>query len=104
MEQLTYYCGVVVAIAGAVAIIVKIVKMINEFHDNIQKYDAYQEQIDEIRTDTNAKMQEMMSEQYILTKSMLAVLEGLKQLNCNGPVTEARNELESYINERAHHT
>ena len=110
----------VAALVAGFAAIKKIIDVINEQHDKMQKYDSYQEQINtlnasltDIKTemtdkieathnDTEAKIQLLMNEQYIMTESMLAVLEGLKQLNCNGPVTEARNKLEEHLNKQAH--
>ncbi|WP_099469448.1 branched-chain amino acid ABC transporter permease [Konateibacter massiliensis] len=41
-------------------------------------------------------------EQTLICYGMLACLEGLKQLNCNGPVTDARDRLEKHLNESAH--
>ena len=47
-------------------------------------------------------LQQIRTEQCELTGAMLAVLEGLIQLNCNGPVTEAHNKLTQYLNDQAH--
>lgn len=41
-------------------------------------------------------------EQSILTKGVLACLKGLKEQGCNGPVTEAIEDIEEYINKQAH--
>lgn len=41
-------------------------------------------------------------EQSILTQGVLACLKGLKEQGCNGPVTEAIDEIETYINKQAH--
>ena len=38
----------------------------------------------------------------LLTYGVLACLKGLKEQGCNGPVTEAINKIEKYINKRAH--
>ena len=72
--------------------------------------DGYQKQISDLearmtdrQTDIEAKLQEIKAEQCILTSSMLAVLDGLQQLHCNGNVTKAHSELEQYLNEQAHH-
>jgi hypothetical protein len=81
---------IVALVAGGVAI-KAILKCITYMHDRNQKLDEY-----------DAKIQEIKDEQGLLTESMLAVLDGLHQLNCNGPVTVARDKLVSHINERAH--
>ena len=41
-------------------------------------------------------------EQSILTKGVLACLKGLKEQGCNGPVTEAINDIENYLYRNAH--
>lgn len=41
-------------------------------------------------------------EQSILTQGVLACLKGLKEKGCNGPVTDAIDEIETYINKQAH--
>ena len=41
-------------------------------------------------------------EQSILTKGVLACLKGLKEQGCNGPVTEAIEDIEEYVNKQAH--
>jgi len=41
-------------------------------------------------------------EQTILTQGILACLMGLKEQGCNGPVTEAIDKIETYLNEKAH--
>ena len=41
-------------------------------------------------------------EQTILTEGILACLKGLKEQGCNGPVTEAIDKIENYLNKRAH--
>ena len=41
-------------------------------------------------------------EQTVLVHGVLACLMGLKEQGCNGPVTEAINQIEKHINKRAH--
>lgn len=47
-------------------------------------------------------IKEIKEEQSILTKGVLACLKGLKEQGCNGPVTDAINHIEEYINKQAH--
>lgn len=42
------------------------------------------------------------AELQILTYGVLACLKGLQEKGCNGPVTEAANKIERYLNEKAH--
>ena len=43
------------------------------------------------------------AEQCIICYSLLATLDGLKQLGANGNVTDAYNKLEKHLNQQAHH-
>ena len=52
------------------------------------------------KQDTSIK--EIKEEQTLLTYGVLACLKGLKEQGCNGPVTEAINQIEKYINKQAH--
>lgn len=124
-DDLIKIAVVIMAIWGFVKIIMEIVKEINARHDKEQKWDEmenslnvarenivvkYDSKLSELEksiaenyADTEAKLQEIKSEQFILTSSMFAVLDGLKQLNCNGNVSKAYSDLEHYLNEQAHH-
>lgn len=83
---------------------------IDETNKRIQKIDEKldlkhkqtENMIEQLTTDTDAKMQEIKAELCILTESVSAILDGLKQLNCNGPVTEAKNKLDQYMIDQAH--
>jgi hypothetical protein len=44
----------------------------------------------------------MKEEQTVLVYGVLACLKGLKEQGCNGPVTDAINQLEKHINKQAH--
>lgn len=41
-------------------------------------------------------------EQTIMCFGILACLKGLREQGCNGPVTEAQEKLEKYLNKQAH--
>ena len=49
-------------------------------------------------------IKEIQAELCILSYAMLASLDGLKQLNCNGEVSEAYKALEKHLNKKAHET
>lgn len=99
----------IISLVAGVTAIVAIIKWITQIHDRNKKLDGYEEKIAEVqkaiedlKLDTDAKMQTLRSEQLIITDSILAILEGLSQLDCNGPVTDAKNKLIEFINGRAH--
>ena len=54
------------------------------------------------RQKNDADIKAIKEEQSILTKGVLACLKGLKEQGCNGPVTEAIEDIEEYVNRQAH--
>lgn len=42
------------------------------------------------------------AEQSVLVHGVLACLKGLKEQGCNGPVTDAIEQIENHINKQAH--
>ena len=124
INQLIMFAGIIAGVWGFVKIIMEIVKAITTRHDReqrwdemadsinssregiIQKYDQrlaeMEKKIDENHADTEAKLQQLRSEQCILTSSMFAVLDGLEQLGANHKVTSAKLELQEYLNKATH--
>ncbi len=124
INELVNVAVIIMAVWGFYKIIMEIVKAITDRHDkeqkwgdweeNLQKerdkiYERYDTELGEIKekmdlnhADTEAKIQQTRSELLILTECMSAVLDGLKQLNCNGKVTEAKATLDAYLIKRAH--
>lgn len=112
------------ALGGGVAIIVKCVKNINENHDRVQKYDNYDARIndlskkydalekkfddqfeklqEEIQTNIDSNFHQIQKELCLLSYCVGATLDGLKQLNCNGKVSEAKEKMDKHLNQQAH--
>lgn len=86
----------VLAICGFIWIIQKwFLKQSRSTKDNHQEIeDLHRLHI----SDTQAIQKELC----ILSQAMLATLDGLKQLHCNGNVTKAYEKLETHINNQAH--
>ena len=84
-------------------IVIEFNNRLDEMNEDFnERIDTINNKIDENHTDTEAKIQELNSRMFILTKSVSAVLDGLKQLNCNGQVTKAKEELDAFLMERAY--
>ena len=115
---------VIMGIWGFCKIVMEIVKAITARHDREQAWDMtaeklrsereetichYNDQLsdirkqqDDIRSDFEAKVQEVKAEQFIIIETLRAILDGLKQQGCNGRVSEAISNLDEYLNEKAH--
>ena len=81
----------ITAAAAAIAAIIGIVKYYNRGYDFVKRQQKQDEAIEEIR-----------EEQVLLTYGVLACLKGLKEQGCNGPVTDAIDRIEKYLNKKAH--
>ena len=55
-----------------------------------------------LRGELTEEMKKNNAELQILTYGVLACLKGLQEKGCNGPVTEAANKIEHYLNQKAH--
>ncbi len=97
----------------------EVVEAVNKRHDREQKWDDYannlqeerdkiyekydnrlkeiEEKIDDNYGEMEARTQELKVEVLVLTKSMSAILDGLIQQGCNGPVTEAKKNLDEFL-------
>ena len=86
-------------VIGALGVIVGVLVAINKFirspRDNASK-------IDELKEHHNADIADIKNELCVMNYALLATLDGLKQLHCNGNVTEAYNMLEKHLNKQAH--
>lgn len=123
-NDLTRIAIVIMALWAFYKVVTEIIKAINAKHDREQRWDAmagdlknerekdvekYEKQLadirnqnEDMRTDFEAKLQEIRAEQYIMIETLRAILDGLHQQGCNGPVTEAMNNLDDYIIKKAH--
>ena len=64
-----------------------------------EKHDA---DVKQLRSELAADMAGINEEQQMLTYGVLACLKGLQEKGCNGPVTDAINKIEKYLNAKAH--
>lgn len=87
------------ALLGAVMTIGGVVFGVFKWFMNQKKLKKQVEQLAQThKDDTDAIEEELCMLSYVL----LAVLDGLKQLNCNGKVTEAHDRLSKHLNKQAH--
>lgn len=90
--EISKVIGALGAISGFLILIYKFVKSPK---DNASK-------IDELEEQHNADIADIKNELCVMNYALLATLDGLKQLHCNGNVTEAYNMLEKHLNKQAH--
>lgn len=120
IKEVASVCVVLATIGGGIAVIKKLLDWYSakqRFKEKCEGYEAQikkanddveethrftKETLDLMNAETDAKLQQIRAEQEMITYCMRAVLDGLHQLNCNGPVTEASKKLDEYLNAQAH--
>ena len=70
------------------------IKALQEKHDADMK---------ELRQDIRKELSDQREEMQLIICGVLASLQGLSEQGCNGPVTTAIKQFETYLNEKAHH-
>ena len=87
--------AVVAALTTMFTLLVKFIRWV----DKQKKQDS---DIVDLREKHNSDISDIRKELALLVYAQLASLKGLQEQGCNGPVTEAVNKLEKYINMQAH--
>lgn len=85
------YILISMALGGALTYLKEAKKTKDRLRD-LEKWRCY------VQEDTD----DSADERKMLLWAVLACLKGLQEQGCNGPVTAAISELETYINEKAH--
>lgn len=82
------------------------IRRANERIDKVEeKLDRDYESINEIKKELHRQARanvDSLEERQLLMSSMLAVLDGLQELGANGKTKEAQQDLQEYMNRKAH--
>lgn len=103
-------------IITAVSLSTAVILLVQRFANGVRWFDKQEKQSTDIEVlkqkheDDMAALKQVLAkdmhgineEQTLLTYGVLACLKGLKEQGCNGPVSEAINKIEKYLNEKAH--
>lgn len=98
--QIVGAMGVLTIIVGFFAAIFKWYK--SNFTDKFEDIESRLKELEEKTQNQGKEIQESKSERLILLKGQLACLEGLQQNGANGPVTQAINEIKTYLINKSH--
>lgn len=88
--------AVIAALTTMIALLVRFVRWVDKQREQ-------DEEIQSLRQQHESDIAGIWEELAILVYADLACLKGLQEQGCNGPVTEAINRLEKYLNKQAHH-
>lgn len=81
----------IITAAAVIGAAVTIIKYYNKAHEWVERQNKQ-----------DAELRSVKEEQTLLTYGVLACLKGLQEKGCNGPVTDAINKIEKYLNQKAH--
>lgn len=81
--------ALIVEVSAIITGVMAIAGFVMTFYKIIKRFEKLEESVKARKDESN-----------ILLKSMNAVLDGLIQMNCNGPVTHAKEELQEYLYKR----
>ncbi len=105
-NDLILWGSIVTAILTIGGVAVAIIKWVLNQNKQSEDIEALKKKHDEDMAATKKKEQEdiqaIRDELCVLSYAMLASLDGLKQLHCNGEVTKAHDRLEKHLNQTAH--
>lgn len=87
------------AVLTAGGVIIGLVVKIVRWFDNQGKQDN---SIKKLKNMHDEDMCAIKAEQRIIVEGLLACLQGLQEKGCNGPVTQAIERIDNYLNEKAH--
>lgn len=105
MENITI--GQIIGAIGTVTVLIGFFFSIYKFIKKVvlDKIEKNKADIEELKREVGVlkrEVQDSKEERLILLKGQLACLKGLKEQGCNGPVTQAINDIENYIITKSH--
>lgn len=87
------------AVVGALVTIITLLVKLVRWVDRQRQQDA---DIKALQAKHDRDIKALQHEQTLAIYGILAALKGLKEQGCNGPVTEAINKIDKYLNQKAH--
>lgn len=105
MENVTI--GQIIGIIAGVTAIIKFIQLIYELvkKSTLDRISQNAKDISELKTEVGwlkSEIKDSKEERLIIVSGLLACLKGLKELKCNGPVTEGIDKLEEYLMKKSH--
>ncbi len=68
----------------------------------VSRQKKLEEQVQALKKQTEEAEESLNEEQSLIVYGLLACLKGLRELDCDGPVTEAIARFDNHLNKKAH--
>lgn len=94
--------AVITALTAIIGVIIIFAKWLYKQNKQSTDIEELRKKHDEDINAENKDIQSIRNELCVLSYGMLAALDGLKQLHCNGEVTKAHDMLSKHLNQQAH--
>lgn len=99
IESTGHLIGVIAGIISGIAVVCGV---IYAFVKWVLKQNKQSSDIEALRKHHEEDQAKIKDELCVISYALLATLDGLKQLNCNGEVTQAHSMLQKHLNKSAH--
>ena len=94
-QNIVLAASVLAALTAIVTFFVKLVRWVDRQKEQDEK-------LKDLKATHNQDMETIQREQTLMIYGILAALKGLQEKGCNGPVTEAIDKIDKYLNQKAH--
>lgn len=93
----------IILLGGAVGVVATLIGVILKVHKWYLEQEAMKKEIAELKKHHEADMTRVNEENTLICYALSACLNGLQQLGANGDVTIAKDKLDKFLNQKAHH-
>lgn len=92
----------IITAGAAVTALLTIIGLLAKLVRWVDKQKAQDADIKALQAKHDEDIKSLQHEQTLIVYGVLAALKGLREQGCNGPVTEAIDKIEKYLNQKAH--
>ena len=92
----------IITLSSCIAAIIALTGYIFKARDWVRAQDRQSDKINALREQHNRDIAAIREEQTLLVYGVLSCLRGLREIGCNGPVSEAIDKIERRLNIEAH--
>lgn len=92
----------IITLSSCIAAIIALTGYIFKARDWVRVQDGKSDEITDLREQHNRDIAAIREEQTLLVYGVLSCLRGMREIGCNGPVSEAIDKIERHLNIEAH--
>ena len=93
----------IILLGSAMGVIATLIGVILKVHKWYLQLEALKQEIDKLKEHHEEDLGRVNEENTLICYALSACLNGLQQLGANGDVTIAKDKLDKFLNQKAHH-